>query len=43
MTVIEFPISSARLSDRLGLYRFDPLSFVQNAFPWGRPGTALAR
>jgi hypothetical protein len=48
VTVIEFPTgaaseaSSARLSDRLGLYRFDPLAFVQEAFPWGRPGSALA-
>jgi hypothetical protein len=44
VTVIEFPTeaSSARLSDRLGLYRFDPLGFVQEAFPWGRPGSALA-
>ena len=45
MTVIEFPKgedSSTHLSDRLGRYRFDPLGFVQHAFPWGRPGSALA-
>src|SRR5262245_50125153 len=42
--MIEFSTetSSARLSDRLGLYRFDPLGFVQHVFPWGRPDTALA-
>ena len=41
MTVIEFPPSS-RISEQLGRFRFDPLGFVQFAFPWGRPGTALA-
>jgi len=40
VTVIEFPAggdSSARLSDRLGFYRFDPLGFVQHALPWAAP------
>ena len=41
MTVIEFPPSS-RISEQLGRFRFDPLGFVQFAFPWGRPGTPLA-
>ena len=41
MTVIEFP-PSARISEQLGRFRFDPLGFVQFAFPWGRPGTPLA-
>jgi hypothetical protein len=26
----------------IGRFRFDPLGFVMHAFPWGRPGTALA-
>ncbi|WP_422001481.1 terminase [Reyranella sp.] len=44
MTVVDFPGggSRKRLSDRLGLYRFDPLGFVLHAFPWGKAGTALA-
>jgi hypothetical protein len=41
MTVIDFP-TPPRLSEQLGLYRYDPLGFVKFAFPWGRPGTALA-
>jgi hypothetical protein len=40
MTVIER--RKARLSQQIGRYRFDPLGFVEFAFPWGRPGTALA-
>jgi hypothetical protein len=40
MTVIEF--AKPRLSQQIGRYRFDPLGFVEFAFPWGRPGTALA-
>jgi len=45
MTVIEFPAGEAstlRLTQKIGLYRFDPLGFVMFAFPWGKPGTALA-
>jgi hypothetical protein len=45
MTVTERPVGAARsprLSERLGRYRFDPLGFVMFAFPWERPGTALA-
>ena len=41
MTVIDFP-TPPRLSEQLGLYRYDPLGFVKFAFPWGRPGTVLA-
>ncbi|MGZ3338697.1 MAG: hypothetical protein ACXU9B_02890 [Reyranella sp.] len=41
MTVIDLPTPS-RLSQQIGLYRYDPLGFVKFAFPWGRPGTALA-
>ena len=41
MTVIDFP-TPPRLSEQLGLYRYDPLAFVKFAFPWGRPGSALA-
>ena len=39
MTVIEAP---PRLSQTIGRLRFDPLGYVMYAFPWGRPGTALA-
>jgi len=45
MTVIEFPVGEAstlRLTQKVGRYRFDPLGFVMFAFPWGKPGTALA-
>jgi hypothetical protein len=38
MTVIEAP---PRRTQTIGRLRFDPLGYV-NAFPWGRPGTALA-
>ena len=40
MTVIEFP-TPLRLPETIGLFRFNPLGFVEHAFPWGRPGTAL--
>ena len=45
VTVIDTPAGAAAtapLSQRIGLFRFDPLGFVQFAFPWGKPGTALA-
>jgi hypothetical protein len=29
-------------ADQLGKFRFDALGYVISAFPWGRPGTALA-
>jgi hypothetical protein len=41
MTVIDFP-TPPRLSEQLGRYRYDPLGFVKFAFPWGKPGSALA-
>ena len=41
MTVIEAP-TLPRLSQIIGRCRFDPLGYVMYAFPWGRPGTALA-
>jgi hypothetical protein len=41
MTVIEAP-TPPRLSQTIGRCRFDPLGYVMYAFPWGRPGTALA-
>lgn len=30
------------LAERVAQYRYDPLGFVMFAFPWGKPGTALA-
>jgi hypothetical protein len=45
MTVIDFPVGATtppRLSQQLGRFRYDPLGFVLFAFPWGRPGSALA-
>jgi hypothetical protein len=45
MTAIELPAGAARghrLQHTIGRYRFDPLGFVTFAFPWGKPGTALA-
>ena len=41
MTVIEAP-TPPRLSQTIGRCRLDPLGYVMYAFPWGRPGTALA-
>jgi len=41
MTVIEAS-TPPRLSQAIGRCRFDPLGYVMYAFPWGRPGTALA-
>ena len=31
------------LLDELGTYAYDPLAFVMWAFPWGEPGTELAK
>lgn len=31
-----------RLHGELGLLRYDPLAYVMYAFPWDRPGSALA-
>src|SRR5262245_24723018 len=45
MTVIELPAGAAsrrHLQQVIGRHRFDPLGFVMFAFPWGKPGTALA-
>ena len=39
MTVIE---ASPSLTQTVGRLRFDPVGYVMYAFPWGRPGTALA-
>jgi hypothetical protein len=46
MPAIELPAGDASAVDvtqQIGRYRFDPLAFVMAAFPWGKPGTALAR
>ena len=38
-TVADFETALHR---EIGAFRYDPLGFVKFAFPWGRPGTALA-
>jgi hypothetical protein len=32
-----------RLAESIAQFRYDPLGFVMFAFPWGQPGTSLAR
>ena len=37
------PEAERRLAGEIGALRFDPLGYVMYAFPWGVPGTPLAR
>jgi len=42
MSLLAVPVSDRMRGDALARYQHDPLGFVRDAFPWGRPGTALA-